>query len=181
MSHLDSGGQDSTVHKLCSPAGPALSHPSKPICSVLSPVVEDNTQLLSGVDPCDRYDKSAHGGRGDQAPSESWPVLKGPLQILFFEGWMSGFSPLPDAEVAAVDPALVPVNQQLAGYKEAWDQWVDNWLVVRIEDPQVCLSAALNVWVVALGCGKQVGPLCFTQCRELRMGTNKPIDCDACC
>ncbi|MEW5306033.1 MAG: hypothetical protein WDW38_009971 [Sanguina aurantia] len=83
-----------------------------------------------------RYDKSAHGGRGDQAPSGSWPVLKGPLQILFFEGWMSGFSPLPEAEVAAVDPALVPVNRQLAGYKEAWDQWVDNWLVVRIEDPQ---------------------------------------------
>lgn len=59
-------------------------------------------------------------------------------QIVFFEGWMSGFAPLPDpAAAAAVEPALVKVNELLASYRAAWDELVDSWLVIRIGDPQV--------------------------------------------
>lgn len=84
-----------------------------------------------------RYDKSAFGGRGDRADPSTWPEVQGPLQIVFFEGWMSGFAPLPDpAAAAAVEPALVKVNELLASYRAAWDELVDSWLVIRIGDPQ---------------------------------------------
>ncbi|KAG2492776.1 hypothetical protein HYH03_008940 [Edaphochlamys debaryana] len=84
-----------------------------------------------------RYDKSAFGGLGDRAPQSAWPVVKGPLEVVFFEGWMSGFAPLPDpAAAAAVDPSLALVNEMLGAYREAWDALVDSWLVIRIGDPQ---------------------------------------------
>ena len=41
-----------------------------------------------------RYDKAAHEGRGTRAPESSWPRVKGPLDIILFEGWMLGFSPV---------------------------------------------------------------------------------------
>ncbi|KAG2438369.1 hypothetical protein HYH02_010824 [Chlamydomonas schloesseri] len=86
-----------------------------------------------------RYNKSTFGGRGDRAEPASWPVVCGPLDVVFFEGWMSGFAPLPDssaAQLAAIDPALPVVNEQLRGYRAAWDELVDSWLVIRIGDPQ---------------------------------------------
>jgi len=86
--------------------------------------------------PVPRYDKSAYSGRGDRASPESWPKAAGPLDIIFFEGWMSGFAPVPSEQAAAVDQDLVVVNELLKSYKEAWDSIVDSWLVVRIGDPQ---------------------------------------------
>lgn len=85
-----------------------------------------------------RYNKSAFGGRGDRAEPSSWPVVSGPLDVVFFEGWMSGFAPVPDSSsLAGIDPALPVVNEQLRGYRAAWDELVDSWLVIRIGDPQV--------------------------------------------
>ncbi|GFR49593.1 hypothetical protein Agub_g11661 [Astrephomene gubernaculifera] len=84
-----------------------------------------------------RYDKSAFGGRGDRAEPGSWPVVSGPLELVLFEGWMSGFTPLrSEAEAAVVDPHLPAVNQLLGGYRAAWDEQVDCWLVIKIGDPQ---------------------------------------------
>lgn len=83
-----------------------------------------------------RYNKSAYSGRGDRADASTWPLVSGPVEVVFFEGWMSGFAPVGDAAAAAVDPALVQVNQFLRAYKAAWDDLVDSWLVVRIGDPQ---------------------------------------------
>jgi len=83
-----------------------------------------------------RYNKSAYAGRGDRADPSAWPSVPGPVDVVLFEGWMSGFEPVSDEQVASVDPNLVPVNQALRAYKAAWDDWVDAWLVVRIGDPQ---------------------------------------------
>jgi len=83
-----------------------------------------------------RYDKSQFGGRGDRAAEEGWPQVEGPLDVVLFEGWMAGFRPLSDEAVAAVDANLVPVNAALREYEEAWDRWVDSWLVIRVDDPQ---------------------------------------------
>ncbi|GLI64652.1 hypothetical protein VaNZ11_007980 [Volvox africanus] len=83
-----------------------------------------------------RYDKSSYGGRGDRAAASTWPVVSGPLDVVFFEGWMSGFAPVDPPAAAAVEPALVAVNEHLKSYKAAWDELVDSWLVVRIGDPQ---------------------------------------------
>eukprot|EP00200_Dunaliella_tertiolecta_P002230 CAMPEP_0202351190 /NCGR_PEP_ID=MMETSP1126-20121109/7943_1 /ASSEMBLY_ACC=CAM_ASM_000457 /TAXON_ID=3047 /ORGANISM="Dunaliella tertiolecta, Strain CCMP1320" /LENGTH=376 /DNA_ID=CAMNT_0048943275 /DNA_START=154 /DNA_END=1284 /DNA_ORIENTATION=- len=83
-----------------------------------------------------RYDKSANGGRGDRADPSTWPKVNGPVDIVLFEGWMSGFSPLPEEEVKKVDPSLVGVNAFLKAYRHVWDEMVDSWLVIQIGDPQ---------------------------------------------
>jgi pantothenate kinase-related protein Tda10 len=46
-----------------------------------------------------RYDKSAQGARGDRADPSVWPRVCGPVDIVLFEGWMSGFTPLPEEQV----------------------------------------------------------------------------------
>eukprot|EP00983_Pelagomonas_calceolata_P098608 1158369-Pelagomonas_calceolata.AAC.13 len=51
-----------------------------------------------------RYDKSANGGRGDRADPSTWPKVNGPVDIVLFEGWMSGFSPLPEEEGIRAKP-----------------------------------------------------------------------------
>lgn len=84
-----------------------------------------------------RYDKSAFEGHGDRADPSAWPVVKGPLQLVFFEGWMSGFRPVGREAAASVEPALAEVDAQLQRYEAAWDALVDSWLVIRIADPQV--------------------------------------------
>ena len=45
--------------------------------------------------------------------------------------------PQPDSDVEAVDSNLLPINEALRSYEEAWDKWVDSWLVIRVDDPQV--------------------------------------------
>lgn len=30
---------------------------------------------------------------------------------------------------------LLPINRQLREYREAWDRFVDAWLVVKVKDP----------------------------------------------
>mmetsp|Transcript_33837 Transcript_33837/g.100752 ORF Transcript_33837/g.100752 Transcript_33837/m.100752 type:complete len:328 (-) Transcript_33837:340-1323(-) len=86
-----------------------------------------------------RYNKSAYEGQGDRAPKETWPKVTGPLDIVLFEGWMSGFAARPaedNQQLAKIDPGLVKVNELLAEYAGMWDALVDAWLVVRIGDPQ---------------------------------------------
>ncbi|EFJ45240.1 hypothetical protein VOLCADRAFT_94435 [Volvox carteri f. nagariensis] len=83
-----------------------------------------------------RYDKSAFGGLGDRADPSTWPVVSGPLDVVLFEGWMSGFAPLEPSAAEAVEPALAAVNEQLRSYRTTWDELVDSWLVIRIGDPQ---------------------------------------------
>ncbi len=49
-----------------------------------------------------RYDKSQNEGRGDRAERSCWPLVQGPIDIILFEGWMLGFSPVGEADVAKV-------------------------------------------------------------------------------
>jgi len=90
----------------------------------------------TGPVPVPRYDKSKFAGRGDRAAVEEWPVVEGPLDIVLFEGWMLGFRPQPASVIQSVDENLLLVNEALKAYKDAWDQWADCWLVIRVEDPQ---------------------------------------------
>ena len=54
-----------------------------------------------------RYDKSRNFGRGDRAERSSWPHVQGPIDIILFEGWMLGFSPVGEADAAKVDHSPV--------------------------------------------------------------------------
>lgn len=40
------------------------------------------------------FDKSRHAGDGDRAPIHTWTRVTGPVDVVLFEGWCSGFSPL---------------------------------------------------------------------------------------
>jgi len=83
------------------------------------------------------YDKSAHGGRGDRAPEETWRVVTGPLDLIVVEGWMLGFSPADES--ALPDPHLIAPNRALADYHR-WTDQVDVWVTLRAHDPEYVLT-----------------------------------------
>ncbi|MER2562747.1 MAG: hypothetical protein ABTQ32_18620 [Myxococcaceae bacterium] len=73
-----------------------------------------------------RYDKSAHGGRGDRSADVSW--VRGRVDLVLLEGWMLGFKP-----VAAVeDTALAAPNELLRAY-DAWDSLLDVFIALRMQ------------------------------------------------
>lgn len=82
-----------------------------------------------------RYDKSAFQGKGDRADPSTWPTVEGPVDVVLFEGWMLGFAPVRNGEAARVDPDLKVVNGFLRAYKNAWDRFVDSWLIIKVSDP----------------------------------------------
>ena len=83
------------------------------------------------------YDKSAHAGRGDRAPMDAWRPAPSPLDIVFVEGWMFGFTPV--SESSLTDPHLIPTNRALADY-ERWYQHIDAWVILRALDPNYVLT-----------------------------------------
>ena len=105
--------------------------------------------------PLPRYNKSAYQGMGDSADPSIWPVVKGKVDIVLFEGWMFGFSAVDDENaVTAVDPHLTPVNAFLKEYQRAWDSFVDTWLVVRVSDPQYAYQWRLQAERAMRAAGK---------------------------
>ncbi|XP_020243991.1 D-glycerate 3-kinase, chloroplastic [Asparagus officinalis] len=101
-----------------------------------------------------RYDKSAYGGRGDRADPSTWPEVKGPLTVILFEGWMLGFKPLPNDVVKAVDPQLELVNKNLEAYYDAWDKFVEAWIIIKIKDPSCVYQWRLQAEVAMRADGK---------------------------
>lgn len=83
-----------------------------------------------------RYDKTANSGFGDRAPQESWTTVEGPLNVVLYEGWMLGFEPVGAEAAAAVNPALVAVDDKLEPYEERIESLADAWLVIQIGDPE---------------------------------------------
>jgi D-glycerate 3-kinase len=82
------------------------------------------------------YDKSQHGGRGDRAPESSWRDVAGPLDVVFVEGWMFGFTPVADSQLS--DPFLLEPNHALADY-DRWYRLTDAIVVLRAIDPTFVL------------------------------------------
>ena len=93
--------------------------------------------------PIPRFDKMAKGGQGDRLPSDLWPVITGPVDIVIFEGWFVGARPQPDSALAAPvnareareDPEGVwrrSVNRLLAtDYRELFDM-LDDLFVIQV-------------------------------------------------
>jgi D-glycerate 3-kinase len=78
------------------------------------------------------YDKSAHEGRGDRTPEAHWPTVHGPFDLVLFEGWMLGFTPVPTAQLP--DPRLAPCNEALRGY-ELWHRPCDAFVHLLMANP----------------------------------------------
>lgn len=76
-----------------------------------------------------RYDKSAHGGRGDRAPTTE-PV-EGAVDVVLVDGWMLGFQ-APAAPSA--DPHLAAVDAALPAY-QAWHRSLDVMIAASAADP----------------------------------------------
>jgi D-glycerate 3-kinase len=74
------------------------------------------------------YDKTAHGGRGDRAPESAWRDERAPLDLVFVEGWLLGYTPLPEAALG--DPRLAFPNQALVAYAE-WHRLLDVLVILR--------------------------------------------------
>lgn len=61
----------------------------------------------SGAVTLPRYDKSAHQGRGDRADASVWPTVRAPVDVVLFEGWMLGFSPVSQATAEKVRLSVI--------------------------------------------------------------------------
>jgi D-glycerate 3-kinase len=121
----------------------AARHPSNPYLAVRGyPGTHDVALGVATVDRLlalregerllvPRYDKGAHGGAGERAPSEAWSTAEGPLDVVFFEGWMLAFEPAPPSAVLD-DPNLARCNDLLRGYAP-WRARVDRWVLFEGE------------------------------------------------
>lgn len=83
--------------------------------------------------PC--YDKSAMGGTGDRYPLSEWPLVSAPVDIVLFEGWSFGFTPLANDDAALLKfPGMEVVNAALASYKPWYDAC--NVAIIVTAEPQ---------------------------------------------
>lgn len=89
-------------------------------------------ELTTGIVRVPRYDKSAHGGRGDRAPESTWTEVQRAPDLVFLDGWMLGFEPVPETRLP--DPLLIPANRALAAYA-SWLERLDAFVVLRAKDP----------------------------------------------
>lgn len=83
------------------------------------------------------YDKGRHGGRGDRAPESEWRDVHAPVDLVFVEGWMLGFTPVPRSRLD--DPLLFAPNQALANY-ERWHRMLNAFVTLRAADRHFVLS-----------------------------------------
>lgn len=97
------------------------------------------------------YDKSAHGGRGDRAPEGAWRPVRAPLDLVFVEGWMLGYSPLP--EPALTDSRLVFPNRSLAAYS-AWHRLLDVLVMLRAAAPLSIVQWRVDAEAAAAAAGR---------------------------
>ncbi len=90
-----------------------------------------------GIVRVPRYDKSAHGGRGDRAPESAWTEVQRPLDLVFLDGWMLGFEQVPEDRLP--DPRMIPANRALASYSP-WLERLDAFVVLRAKDPNYVVN-----------------------------------------
>jgi D-glycerate 3-kinase len=83
------------------------------------------------------YDKAAHQGRGDRVPEALFRSVNTPLDLVFLEGWMLGFTPV-DSE-SLTDPDLAVVNNALGDYS-AWIERLDAFIHLDAHDPNFVID-----------------------------------------
>jgi D-glycerate 3-kinase len=129
------------------PGNPYLEHRGYPGTHDVALGVRTLEALRAGRNvELPRYDKSAHGGRGDRS-AQTEPV-EGRVDLVLLEGWMLGFTP-----VAVSEPALQVINEKLAAY-EAWYQLLDVMICLRAEDPSSVLRWRVQAEEAARASGR---------------------------
>lgn len=129
------------------PGNPFLEHRGYPGTHDLELGVRTLDALVQGgTVELPRYDKSAHGGRGDRAaPGER---VTGPFDLVLLEGWMLGFQPQ-----LGVRAELAAVNALLGGYF-VWNEKLDLMVALRAADPRFVLRWRVEAEQAARAAGK---------------------------
>lgn len=78
-----------------------------------------------------RFDKTAHGGRGDRCPEPR--MVHGPVDCVVLEGWCLGFRP---SSQTPPDPALRPVHEALRKLEEVYALF-DAFVLIAVPSPAV--------------------------------------------
>ncbi len=97
-----------------------------------------------------RFDKSVD----DRAPLDEWPRVKGPLDVVLFEGWFLQTNPIADVELfepineleAEQDPTLTwrrYVSEQLSQYASVF-AFIDRLIYIQTEDIAAILANKLE-------------------------------------
>ena len=97
------------------------------------------------------YDRSVFEGTGDRLPESDWREVAGPLDLVVLEGWMLGFTPVEDAQLA--DPALQAVNELLRSYA-AWHALLDGFIWLEPEDHSFFREWRVEAEVRAIAAGR---------------------------
>ena len=97
------------------------------------------------------YDRSAFDGAGDRRPESGWRRVDGPLDLVVFEGWMLGFTPVAAALVA--DPGLRAINGLLRGYAR-WHALLDGFVWLEPEDPLFVREWRVEAEAQAIAAGR---------------------------
>jgi D-glycerate 3-kinase len=82
-----------------------------------------------------RYDKSACGGRGDRAHESTWTTIDEPMQLIVFEGWMLGFTPVDET----VAQGWMRAPNELLSHYGAWYR-SDTFVLLEALDPSFIVS-----------------------------------------
>ncbi|KAF3919461.1 hypothetical protein ABW21_db0204345 [Orbilia brochopaga] len=126
--------------RLSHPENKLLSHRGEPGTHDLVLAQETLDSLINGRDtPIPSFDKSLNGGKGDRLPRDQWKIVKGPVDVVIFEGWCVGFRAIADKEVEAKWKSskeigvgvigrhgledLLWINEQLRGYDVLTNQF----------------------------------------------------------
>lgn len=105
-----------------------------------------------------RFDKSLHHGQGDRIGFETVMAA----DIVLFEGWFTGFTPLPDTDFeAAPSPIDTPadlafardMNHALAAYIPLWER-LDSLMMLRLTDYHLSKRWRLEAEQNAIASGK---------------------------
>lgn len=86
--------------RLANPTNKLLSHRGEPGTHDMQLAIETFDSLMAGKEtPIPDFDKSRNSGRGDRVPKDEWRTVKGPVDVVIFEGWCVGFRAISESQV----------------------------------------------------------------------------------
>lgn len=94
-----------------------------------------------------RYDKSAHGGRGDRSAAVT--PIRGSVDLVLLEGWMLGFQPVPQVP----EPSLHLPNEALREYGR-WTKLLDVMIHLRMASPDQVVAWRMEAEAAMRASGK---------------------------
>lgn len=103
-------------------------------CDVLSALTRERKPGAPCSVKIPRYDKGAHLGKGDRAPEPEWDELALPVDVVILEGWMLGYSPVSDTELASLKDVDLThfreINTRLKDYSR-WMAFVEYFVLLK--------------------------------------------------